>query len=259
MANNAYNQVDQLYNFKLKIRDLIREESQRSRAIKVAARAFIYVSGQQDKMIYSIESGQVKLMMYTQEGREYLLAIRAVGDIFGELCLSGQLTRKETAVAMQEARLLAMSYPDLLKILRGESLLEDLIQYLACCIAQQQEAIGSLLTVNSEQRLAKVLLQLGSMLGVNYSRRITILPRILYEDLAAMVGTTRSRVGFFLKHFRECGLIEVNADRSLTIETEKLEEFASKSAFAQNTKTDSQMNGWQQRTPPFSQLEAGEK
>lgn len=250
--------IDPHFQFKLKIRDLIREESQRSHTVKVPARAFVYTSGERDAMVYFIESGQIKLVLSTPEGREYVLAIRSAGDIFGELCLSGDLTRTETAVAMEDARLTAISYQDLLKLLRSESLLEGLIRYLACCSAQQQDTIGSLLAVNSEQRLAKVLLQLRSAGGTDHSRGTAVVPRILYEDLAAIVGTTRSRVGFFLKNFRERGLVAVNADRSLTISVEKLEVFARKSISREDAKADPYKNGRTQRTSSFPQLEAFE-
>jgi CRP/FNR family transcriptional regulator, cyclic AMP receptor protein len=256
MASGKQGFVNQLCNFKLKIRDLIREEKHWSRTIKVAARSSIYVSGEQDATVYVIESGQIKLVLPTPEGREYVMALRTTGDIFGELCLSGQAMRAETAVAIQDSRLNAISYHDLLKILRDQSLLEELIKYLACCIAQQQEAIGSLLAANSEQRLAKMLLQLGSMFGADCRRGLMFVPRILYEDLAAMVGTTRSRVGYFLGHFREIGLIEINADRSLTIETEKLETFLRKGSFTENERAKNGNGNWLEGASSLLQIRA---
>jgi CRP/FNR family transcriptional regulator, cyclic AMP receptor protein len=254
MANGTQGFVNQLCNFKLKIRDMIREEKQWSRAIKVAARSSIYVSGEQDATVYVIESGQVKLVLPTPEGREYVMALRTTGDILGELCLSGQAMRAETAVATQDSRLNAIAYHDLLKILRDKSLLEELIKYLAGCIAQQQEAIGSLLVANSEQRLAKLLLQLGSMYGADCRRSLMLVPRILHEDLAAMVGTTRSRVGYFLGHFREIGLIEINADRSLTIETEKLKAFLRKGVSLENEQARTCRGNWPEEVSSLSQL-----
>jgi len=254
MTNGMSGQANKLYDFKQRIRDLIREESQWSHTTKVSARACVYVTGEQDEMVYSIESGQIKLVLSTPEGREYVIAIRTAGDLFGELCLSGELTRRETAVAIQDTRLNAIPYLDLLKILQGKSLLEELIQYLAHCIAQQQEILGSLLSANSERRLAKVLLQLGAIVGAECYCGATVVPRILHEDLAAMVGTTRSRVGYFLKHFRELGLIEVNEDRSLTIEIDKLDAFAANSPFLVEEKADVYSNEWRRPTLSLSRL-----
>jgi CRP-like cAMP-binding protein len=247
-------QANKLHQFKLRIRDLIREESHWSHPIKVSARSCVYVAGEQDEMVYSIESGRIKLVLTTPEGREYVMAICPEGDLFGELCLSGELTRRETAVAIQDTRLIAIPYLELLKILQGKSLLEELIQYLVRCIARQQEVLGSLLSANSEQRLAKVLLQLGVIVGAECYCGTTVVPRILYEDLAAMVGTTRSRVGYFLKHFRELGLIEVNEDRSLTIETDKLDAFAANSLFLAEEKAEVYRNEWRRRDSSFLQL-----
>jgi CRP/FNR family transcriptional regulator, cyclic AMP receptor protein len=222
---------DKIYNFKLVIHDLICREPRLDRTIKVAQGAFIYSSGSRDAMVYSIESGQIKLVLFTPEGRKCVLAVHAAKDVFGEHCLSGELLRQESAMAMQDTHLHAIYYSDLLKLLKGESRLEELVQYLACCNAMQQEVIGSLLTENSEQRLAKVLLQLGTPPGTNNSNGQAIISGILQDDLAAMVGTTRSRVGLFLKRFRELGYIELNADHSLTIKSEMLEKFARQNAF----------------------------
>jgi CRP/FNR family transcriptional regulator, cyclic AMP receptor protein len=111
-------------------------------------------------------------------------------------------------------------------------------------MAEEQEHIALLLSANSEQRLANMLLHLGGLFGTNDSHSRTTIPRILLDDLASMVGTTRSRVGFFLKNFREQGLVEVNADRSLTFQPEKLREFAmAKRADTQFAKGGSYRNG----------------
>jgi CRP/FNR family transcriptional regulator, cyclic AMP receptor protein len=234
MPNGMQCQKSKLYQFKIKIHALARQESRRNRMIKVSPGAVVYVSGDRDAMVYSVESGRIKQVLNTPEGREYVLAIRSTGDIFGELCLSGELTRSETAIAMHDTQLHAIPYEDLLKLLKAECLLEDLIWYLACCNAAQQETIGSLLTENSERRLARLLLQLGSPLSGNNSHGKVAVPRMLHEDLAAMIGTTRSRIGFFLSRFKEQGILEVNADRSLTIEAEKLDQFVQQNAFIED-------------------------
>ncbi len=224
-------ELDPERQFKLEIRNLIRKEPQWSSTIDVARRASVYVSGERDGNVYHIDCGRVKLVMCTPEGRECVLKILTAGDIFGEQCLSGDLDRLETAVAMQDTRLTAMPCRRILEMLRRESQLEDLIRYLTAVIAHEEEFIGSMLTINSEQRLAKVLLDLAASLGNGNSDGSTIRPGILYEDLAAMVGTTRSRVGFFIQRFRKRGLVAMNADHSLTIEPEKLRRFAAKSEF----------------------------
>ena len=220
-----HSSIDLPRQFRLTIRDAIRDNPQMTRAVHAARRRCIYMSGERDASVYCIDSGKVKLALYTQEGRECVLAVRAEGDIFGELCLSGWGARVESAVAMEEVHLKAMHYLSLMKILRGASLLEDLVHYLAGCIAEHEEFIASLLSLKSERRLAEVLLHLGTACTPEAHGKI-VAPRILYTDLAAMVGTTRSRVGFFIKHFQERGLIEVNPDQSFTLDVAKLRRFA---------------------------------
>ena len=224
--------IDGQHRFKLQIWDAIQDELRLTHILNVGKGDCVYVSGQRDECVYCIESGQVKLVFFTPEGRECVLAIRTEGDIIGELCLAGQRLRAQTAVVMNDSRIKAIPYLALLKVLKDKSLLEGMIQYLAGCIAEQQEMIGLLLSANSEQRLANMFLRLGAVFGTSDSRGNITIPRILFEDLAAMVGTTRSRVGFFIKQFHANGLVNVNADHSLTLEAEKLRNFAARSAFA---------------------------
>ncbi len=176
-------------------------------------------------MIYFLESGRVKLLLPSAEGKECLLAVRAPGDIFGELCLSGQTSRLETAVAMQDLALKQISYRTFLMNLKQESMLEGLIQYLAVRIAEQQEVIAGLTTEDSERRLARTLLQLGQRHGRSEDHGTRIGMRLSQEELSAMVGTTRSRIGIFLKKFRALGLIRLNEERCLVIEEAKLEDY----------------------------------
>ena len=211
--------------FGLQIREFFRKQSQCCRPTRVDRNSHVYTSGQRDGMIYFIDSGLVKLLLPSPEGKECLLGVRAPGDIFGELCLSGQISRLETAVAMQDVGLKQMSYRSFLMSLKQESLLEGLIQYLAVRIAEQQEVIAGLATENSEQRLARTLLYLGQRHGRVDARGTCIGLRLSHEELSAMVGTTRPRIGIFLKKFRELGLIRLNEDRCLVIEEAKLEDY----------------------------------
>ncbi len=91
--------------FKEQMRESLRREVKNSRAIKIAKHANVYTVGEQDEMVYFIESGQVKLLMLSSEGKECLLAIHASGDVFGELCLSGTEGRLESATAMEDTLL----------------------------------------------------------------------------------------------------------------------------------------------------------
>ena len=116
----------------------------------------------------------------------------------------------------------ALPCADFLALLSREGLLPGFIHYLAARLADQHATIANLLTVDSEQRLAKTLLELARKLGKQDPRSIRIEQRITHEELAAMVGTTRPRISTFMRRFRELGLIEFSAERFLIVKEVKL-------------------------------------
>jgi len=109
-----------------------------------------------------------------------------------------------------------------LERLARDSLLEGFVKYLAVRVADQQEVIANLVTVDSEQRLGKTLLHLGRKLGRKDPRSIRIELRISHEELASMVGTTRSRISVFMQRFRNLNLIELTEEHHLIIKEQKL-------------------------------------
>jgi len=151
--------------FKKQMRESLQREIRNSRAIKISKHSNVYTIGQQDEMVYFVESGQIKLLMLSSEGKECLLAIHAAGDVFGELCLSGLAGRLETATAMEDTLLKKVPCAKFLERLATDSLLEGFVRYLAVRVADQQAVIANLVTVDSEQRLGKTLLQLAKQLG----------------------------------------------------------------------------------------------
>ena len=173
-------------------------------------------------MVYLIEKGQAKLVLPTPEGKECLLAIHREGDIFGELCLTGQAARLESAVSMMDTTLRQIPIRNFLNCLRRESLLEGLVQYLAYRITEQQAFIAMLATENGEKRLAKTVLYLGKTIGEIGAGGIRIRHRISHKELSKMMGTTRPRVGILMKKFRKLGLIQLTADRGLIIDEIRL-------------------------------------
>ena len=151
--------------FKQQMRESLRLETLNSRAVTIAKHDHVYTCGDNDEMVYFIESGQVKLLMLSPEGRECLLAVHTTGDIFGELCLSGLGPRLETATAIEETILKQIPCPEFFARLGSDTLFEGFVQYLAVRIADQQQFIANLMTVDSEQRLGKMLLRLARGLG----------------------------------------------------------------------------------------------
>src|SRR5215472_3232878 len=217
-------QTPQADEFKQQLRDSLQRETLNTRAVKIAKHANVYTCGDQDEMVYFIESGQIKLLMLSSEGKECLLAIHSSGDVFGELCLSGLGARLETATAMKQTMLKQIPCSQLGRLSR-DSLFEGFVRYLAVRIADQQQVIANLVTVDSEQRLGKTLLQLARTIGKKDPRSIRIELKISHEELSEMVGTTRPRISLFMQRFHNLGLIETNKDRFLIIKEKKLTDY----------------------------------
>ena len=211
--------------FKLQMRDSLRRETLNSRAVTIPRHANVYTCGDQDEMVYFIETGQIKLLLLSPEGKECLLAIHGSGDVFGELCLAGLGARHETAVAMKETKLKQIPCSQFFARLSRDALSEGFVRYLAVRIADQQQVIANLVTVDSEQRLGQTLLQLARTMGKKDPRSIRIELKISHEELSEMVGTTRPRITFFMQRFRNLGLIETNSDHFLIIKENKLTDY----------------------------------
>ena len=211
--------------FKQQLRDSLQNETQNSRSVKVPRHENVYNTGDGDGMIYFIETGQVKLLMLSSEGKECILGIYTAGDIFGELCLSGLGERLETATAMKATSLKQIPSVQFFARLGRDSLWQGFVSYLAVRIADQQQIIANLVTVDSEQRLGQTLLQLARTMGKKDPRSIRIELRITHEELSEMVGTTRPRISLFMQRFHNLGLIETNKDRFLVIKENKLTDY----------------------------------
>ncbi|MEO6726595.1 MAG: Crp/Fnr family transcriptional regulator [Blastocatellia bacterium] len=204
------------------MRESLLQETLNSRAIRFAKHDNIYTCGDNDELVYFIECGQIKLLTLSPDGRECLLAIHKAGDMFGELCLSGLGARLETATAMEETNIKQIPCSKFFARLGRDNLFEGFVQYLAVRIADQQQVIADLVTVDSEQRLGKTLLRLARTMGKKDPHSIRIEPKISHEELSEMVGTTRPRISVFMQRFRNLGLIETNEDHFLVIKEKKL-------------------------------------
>ncbi len=218
-------QTPQADKFKQQLRDSLSGEPIHSHAVKIARHEHVYTCGDRDGMVYFIVSGQIKLLMLSPDGKECILAIHTAGDIFGELSLSGLSTRLETAVAMEETELKQIPSASFFERLQREVLFTGFVQYLTVRIADQQQVIANLVTVDSEQRLGKTLLQLARKLGKKDPRSIRIENKISHEELSEMVGTTRPRITKFMQRFHTLGLIERNAEHFLIIKEQRLTDY----------------------------------
>ncbi|MFD4987441.1 Crp/Fnr family transcriptional regulator [Streptomyces sp. NPDC058374] len=180
----------------------------------------VYMCGGTDSSIYVIESGLVKTSMYSREGKEHLAAIHSDGEIFGEQCLVST-ERTETATAMTETSTRRIPNDHFMRVMEEQGLLTDFIKCLTARLLDQRQVATELVTLESEHRLASTLLRLSQKFGKQRGDRILIGQRFTQEELSRMMGTTRSRVGYFLKRFRSIGLITENPHGLIEINEER--------------------------------------
>jgi CRP/FNR family transcriptional regulator, cyclic AMP receptor protein len=212
------------------LRHLLQSGALRTNTITTRRRDYVYYMGDNDERIYLIERGQIKLIMPTLTGKECLLNIFTVGDLFGESCLTGVGERMEAAVAMEETTLRCIHYRDLLVYLRDNALhkqYQSIIQCLATRLVEQQQSITDFATTNSEYRLGRTLLLLGDKLGKREPRAIRIEHNISHEELSQIVGTTRPRVSGFIQKFKSLGLLDITAEHFLVIKEKELANYLS--------------------------------
>lgn len=212
-------------DFKKRLFESFQLERQKFNALRLARHCHIYVCGDPADAVYFIESGKVKLLMPSPQGKECLLALHTAGDMFGELCLEGPGRRQETATVMEAAVLRRIPRDKLFQHLTNNSLVEGFVRYLAVRLAEQQRFMGTMLMVNSEHRLGETLLALARKLGQPDPRSTRIEQKITHEELSEMVGTTRPRITRFMLLFRTLGLIEITPEHFLIIKEKKLADY----------------------------------
>jgi len=212
-------------NFKKRLDESLQRATLNFRTVRIEKDQSVYVCGDPAGCVYFIQSGQIKLLMLSPEGKECLLAIHTPGDTFGELCLAGSSPRQETATAMEETTLKRIPCARFLLHLTTNSLVEGFVHYLAIRVGDQQQVIANLITADSEHRLGETLLLLANKLGQPDSRSTRIEQKITHEELAEMVGTTRPRITAFMLEFRARGLIEITPEHFLVIKEKKLSDY----------------------------------
>jgi CRP/FNR family transcriptional regulator, cyclic AMP receptor protein len=172
--------------------------------------AVIFSQGDAAADVFYIQQGSVKLSVLSRTGKEAVVAVLGSGDFFGEGCLADQPRRISTASAMSASKLLVVEKPQMLELLHTQTALAErfLAHMLARNIRVEEDLVDQLFN-SSEKRLARVLLLLARYGKADRPLRI---PRMPQETLAEIVGTTRSRVNFFMNKFRKLGFIEYNGD-----------------------------------------------
>jgi CRP/FNR family cyclic AMP-dependent transcriptional regulator len=169
----------------------------------------IYTQGEAANSVMYVQRGGVKFSVVNGSGREAVVAMFGPSDFFGEGCMAGQTVRMGTATAITPTTLLVIEKDELLRVLHAEHELSDhFIRYMLAHNIQVEEDLIDQLFNSSEKRLARALLLLARYGKQDQPDRI--LPKVSQETLAGMIGTTRSRVNFFMNKFRKLGFIEYN-------------------------------------------------
>ena len=169
----------------------------------------IYSQGDAAGSVMYVQQGGVKLSVVNGSGKEAVVAMFGPTDFFGEGCMAGQTVRMGTATAVTPTTILIMEKDELLRVLHTEQDLSDhFIRYMLAHNIRVEEDLVDQLFNSSEKRLARTLLLLARYGKTD--QPVRILPKVSQETLASMVGTTRSRVNFFMNKFRKLGFIEYN-------------------------------------------------
>jgi CRP-like cAMP-binding protein len=171
----------------------------------------VFTQGDPANAVFYVREGECKVSVVSEQGKEAVVAIHGKGDFFGEGCLNGQLKRLGTVAAITECEIMRLDKAAMLRVLRDEPKFSALfMSYLLARNARVEEDLVDHLFNSSEKRLARMLLLMANF-GKEGSTQ-PVLAKINQATLAEMIGTTRSRVNFFLNKFRKLGFIEYNGD-----------------------------------------------
>ena len=177
-------------------------------------RQIVFSQGDPADAVFYIEGGRIELRVVSQNGKEAVLATLSVGDFFGEGCLAGQPLRMATAVAAAESSIMRLEKSAMIAVLQDEPVFSALfISYLLTRNIRIEEDLVDQLFNSSEKRLARLLLLLANF--GKEGKPEAVIPKVSQETLAEMIGTTRSRVSFFMNKFRKLVFIEYNGGLSV--------------------------------------------
>ena len=175
----------------------------------------IFSQGDPSDSVFYIQKGRIKLTVISKRGKEATIALLGDGNFLGEECIAAaHLLRVASATALTPSSVLRIERDEMIRVLHEEKLFSEVfVAYLLARNARVQEDLVDQLFNSSEKRLARALLLLAQF-GRDGAPE-TVIPKISQETLAEMVGTTRSRVNFFMNRFRKMGFIEYNGTLSI--------------------------------------------
>jgi CRP/FNR family transcriptional regulator, cyclic AMP receptor protein len=177
------------------------------RIVKYRDKDRVFAQGDPADAIFYIQEGKIKLTVISRHAKEAVIAILGVGDFFGEGCLAGQPLCIATATALSECSIMKLDKAEVIRVLHEEPSFSELfIAHLLSRNIRIEEDLIDQLFNSSEKRLARVLLLLANF-GKQGEPKLVI-PKMSQETLAEIIGTTRSRVSFFMNRFRALGFID---------------------------------------------------
>src|ERR1700737_1468993 len=181
----------------------------------------IFAQGDAADTVFYIQEGKVRLTVVSKIGKEATLGILSAGEFFGEGGLAGQPLRMGSATAMTDCELLQIDKKTMMLALHREHTFSDLfVAYLLTRTIRYEEDLVDQLFNSSEKRLARILLLLAHF-GKD-GKPETLIPKMSQETLAEMIGTTRSRVSFFMNRFRKLGFIDYDGGSGLQVHSSLL-------------------------------------
>ena len=177
--------------------------------LAVAKKQIVFTQGDGADAVFYIQKGKVRLTVVSKSGKEATIGILTERSFFGEGALAGQIQRMGSASAMTDCELLRVEKKAMMSALHREHAFSDMfVAYLLARNIRYEEDLVDHLFNSSEKRLARVLLLLAHFGKEGIPE--TVVPKISQETLAEMIGTTRSRVSFFMNRFRKLGFIHYN-------------------------------------------------
>jgi CRP/FNR family transcriptional regulator, cyclic AMP receptor protein len=181
----------------------------------------VFAQGNSSDAVFYIKEGKVKLTVVSQLGKEATIGILNEGDFFGEGSLTGQPLRLCSAIAMTDCSVMRIDKKSMMEVLHQEHAFSDMfVAYLLTRNIRYEEDLVDQLFNSSEKRLARILLLLAHFGKEGVPE--TVIPKISQEMLAEMIGTTRSRVSFFMNRFRKLGFIDYDGGSGFQVHSSLL-------------------------------------
>jgi CRP-like cAMP-binding protein len=181
----------------------------------------IFAQGDSSDAVFYIQKGKVILTVVSKIGKEATIGILNEGAFFGEGCLTGQALRLCSATAMTDCSVMKINKKSMIEVLHQEHAFSDLfVAYLLSRNIRYEEDLVDQLFNSSEKRLARILLLLAHF--GKEGKPVSVVPKMSQEALAEMIGTTRSRVSFFMNRFRTLGFIDYDTESGLQVHSSLL-------------------------------------